>query len=263
MRSRARALRVGPLIVDWRLTTRDLDADENARGRADDDGMPVPERSTPVVSSDPAGMLLDELDQLSTRGGERDAVSLGRFQHNVADLRALPGVTGPFRAKMASAGGWAALLFSSWRHLKYDRPDISGANRVRAFIKGDLVDARRMRRVNVEPALESVAQDFVSGGPSVAARASDDRSHSTSDITSGATALPHATGTVRWFDSAKGHGFVTCDAGGPDCFLHQSSICAADLRLIEEWTRVAFDVLEGLGGPLAVNVHRLYAAQGA
>jgi hypothetical protein len=150
MRSRAPVLRVGPLVVDWRLTTRhldDIDADESAVGRADDDGMAIPEGSTPVPPPDPADPLLDELAQLSTRGGQRDSVSLGRFQHNVAELRGLPGVTGPFRAKMASAGAWAALLFSSWRHLKYDRPDISGADRVRAFIRGDLLDARRMRRV--------------------------------------------------------------------------------------------------------------------
>ena len=152
MRSRARVPSVGPLVVDWRLTTRRLDAidpDETAVGRADDDGMPIPERSTSEVSPDPAGALLDELDQLSTRGGERDSVSLGGFQHNVAELRALPGVTGPFRAKIASAGGWAALLFSSWRHLKYGRPDISGADRVRAILRGDLLDARRMYRARV------------------------------------------------------------------------------------------------------------------
>ena len=150
MLSRVPLRHTGPLVVDERLTTHDLDAgggDENARTRADDDGMPIAEPSTPVLSPEPADLLLDELDQLSTRGGERDAVSLGRFQQNVAELRALPGVTGPFRAKMASASGWAALLFSSWRHLKYDRPDISGADRVRVFIRGDLLDARRMRRV--------------------------------------------------------------------------------------------------------------------
>lgn len=150
MPSRAPRLPVGPLVIDERLPAHDLgaiDADENAHGRADDDGMTIPEPSTPVLSPDPADLLLDELDLLLTRGGERDAVSLGRFQQNVAALRALPGVTGPFRAKMASAGGWAALLFSSWRHLKYDRPDISGAGRVRAFIRGDLRDARRMHRV--------------------------------------------------------------------------------------------------------------------
>ena len=150
MLSQAPLLPVSPLVVDARLTTHGLgaiDADENARGRADDDGMAIAEASTPVLSPEPADLLLDELDQLSTRGGARDAVSLGRFQQNVAALRALPGVTGPFRAKMASAGGWAALLFSSWRHLKYDRPDTSGADRVRTFIRGDLLNARRMYRV--------------------------------------------------------------------------------------------------------------------
>lgn len=74
---------------------------------------------------------------------------------------------------------------------------------------------------------------------------------------SNAALLPLATGTVRWFDSAKGHGFVTCDAGGPDCFLHQSSLSTEDLRQIEEGTRLAFDVVEGLGGPLVVNARLL------
>ena len=74
---------------------------------------------------------------------------------------------------------------------------------------------------------------------------------------SNSTVLPLATGTVRWFDSAKGHGFVTCDAGGPDCFLHQSSLCTEDLRLIAEGTRLVFDTVEGLGGPLIVSARRL------
>jgi CspA family cold shock protein len=76
-------------------------------------------------------------------------------------------------------------------------------------------------------------------------------------MTIDATAPRHTTGTVRWFDSARGHGFVACDDGGPDCFLHQSSIRMEDLRLIEDGTRTAFDVLQGLGGPFAVNVRRL------
>ena len=67
----------------------------------------------------------------------------------------------------------------------------------------------------------------------------------------------HATGTVRWFDSARGHGFVTRDDGSADCFLHQSSIRPEDLRFMEEGTRIAFDVLAGFGGPLTGNVRRL------
>ena len=58
-----------------------------------------------------------------------------------------------------------------------------------------------------------------------------------------------ATGTVRWFDSAKGHGFVIRDEGGADCFLRQSSIRPEDLRFIEEGTRIAFDVLAGFWRP--------------
>ena len=152
MTSQRTVLTAGPLVVESRLTTRDLvdidagDADESASGRADDDGMTFGERRT-ADSAEPAGGLLDELQQLSCRGGERDGESLARFQHDVAALRALPGVTGAFRAKVASASGWAALLFSSWRHLKYDKPAISGADRVRAFIRGDLADARRLYRV--------------------------------------------------------------------------------------------------------------------
>jgi hypothetical protein len=140
-------------MVEGSLATRDLshvdagDAEESAGGRADDDGMALPEPSPTHGSADPAGGLIDDLHQLSSGGGKRDSESLARFQHNVAVLRALPGVTGPFRAKVASAAGWAALLFSSWRHLKYDKPNISGADRVRAFIRGDLLDARRLHRV--------------------------------------------------------------------------------------------------------------------
>jgi hypothetical protein len=153
MPSQRTILRAGPLVVESRLTTRDLggfdagDAEESASGHADDDGMALLEPSTTDGSADPAGVLLDELDHVSSRGGERDSESPARFQHNVAALRALPRVTGPFRARVASASGWAALRFSSWRHLKYDKPNISGADRVRAFIRSDLFDARRMHRV--------------------------------------------------------------------------------------------------------------------
>jgi len=158
MPSQRTLFRAGPLVVESRLNTRDLggfdaaDAEESASRRADDDGMALLESSTADDSADGAEVLLDELEQLSTGGGERDSESLARFQHDVAALRALPGATGPFRAKVASASGWAALLFSSWRHLKYDKPSISGADRIRAFIRGDLVDARRMHRIG-SPAL--------------------------------------------------------------------------------------------------------------
>ena len=122
--------------------------EQAAQERADDDGMAVANDRVRSSAADVAGVMLDELGELSTHGGERDAPGLARFQSTVAALRAQPGATGPFRAKVASAAGWAALLFSSWRHLKYNRPNSSGADRVRAFITGDLLDARRLLRLD-------------------------------------------------------------------------------------------------------------------
>jgi len=122
--------------------------EQAAQARADDDGMTVASDRVRSPAAEVAGLMLDELGELSTHGGERDAPGLALFQKTVAALRAQPGATGPFRAKMASAAGWAALLFSSWRHLKYDQPTGSGADRVRAFITGDLLDARRMLRLD-------------------------------------------------------------------------------------------------------------------
>ena len=67
-------------------------------------------------------------------------------------------------------------------------------------------------------------------------------------------ALPSRTGTVRWFDRDRGHGFITCDPSGEDCFLHQSDILPADRNRFEEGTRVSFDMAIGLGGPYAVHI---------
>ena len=97
----------------------------------------------PPLAGSPAEALLDRLTHLSMGGGQRDAESLGLFDDTARQLRALPGASGPFRAKVSSAAGWAALLFSSWRHVKYDRPNETGPSRIRAFIARDLACARR------------------------------------------------------------------------------------------------------------------------
>jgi CspA family cold shock protein len=64
-------------------------------------------------------------------------------------------------------------------------------------------------------------------------------------------------GTVRWFDSGRGHGFVARDTGEPDCFLHQSEIRPSDLSDMTAGTRVCFEVRQELGGPSALKVERL------
>ena len=126
------------------VTVQPDGAERSAEGRADDDGMPVLDSESGSATPDLANGLLDQLGDLTTRGGTRDAKSLHQFQRAVAALRAIPEMSGPFRAKAASAAGWAALLFSSWRHQKYDRAGVSGAARIREFIMRDLVAARHI-----------------------------------------------------------------------------------------------------------------------
>jgi len=101
----------------------------------------TPHSRSPTPS---AADLIERLAKLSEAGGVRDSVSLVRFAETVRELRTLPGASGMFRAKVSSAGGWAALLFSSWRHRRYDWPSRSGAMRIRDFIAEDLAAARRL-----------------------------------------------------------------------------------------------------------------------
>ncbi|NLK65472.1 MAG: cold-shock protein [Tissierellia bacterium] len=61
------------------------------------------------------------------------------------------------------------------------------------------------------------------------------------------------TGTVKWFDSAKGFGFITSDEGN-DVFVHFSAILADGFKTLEEGQKVNFEVVEGARGPQAANV---------
>jgi len=63
-----------------------------------------------------------------------------------------------------------------------------------------------------------------------------------------------ATGTVKWFNSEKGYGFITQDDGGPDVFVHFSAIAGEGYRNLEEGQKVEFDVTAGQKGPQAANV---------
>jgi CspA family cold shock protein len=65
-----------------------------------------------------------------------------------------------------------------------------------------------------------------------------------------------ATGTVKWFNSEKGYGFISQDKG-PDVFVHFSAIKGDGYRNLEENEKVEFDVNQGPKGLQAANVVRL------
>jgi CspA family cold shock protein len=66
-----------------------------------------------------------------------------------------------------------------------------------------------------------------------------------------------AVGSVKWFNSEKGYGFIEQDGGGQDVFVHYSAIQADGFRNLEEGQRVEFDITEGQKGPQASNVRVL------
>jgi CspA family cold shock protein len=63
-----------------------------------------------------------------------------------------------------------------------------------------------------------------------------------------------ATGTVKWFNDAKGYGFIAPDGGGKDVFVHFSAISGDGFRTLAEGAKVEFEVREGQKGPEAANV---------
>lgn len=65
------------------------------------------------------------------------------------------------------------------------------------------------------------------------------------------------TGKVKWFNDAKGFGFITPEDGEKDCFVHFSAIQMSGFKSLAEGDRVEFDVVDGQKGPAAQNVVRL------
>jgi CspA family cold shock protein len=61
-------------------------------------------------------------------------------------------------------------------------------------------------------------------------------------------------GTVKWFNDAKGFGFIQPDGGGPDAFAHFSAITMEGFKSLKEGARVSFELTDGPKGPMAINI---------
>ena len=64
------------------------------------------------------------------------------------------------------------------------------------------------------------------------------------------------TGQVKWFNNAKGYGFIGHD-GGNDVFVHYSAITGDGYRTLQEGERVEFEIVQGQKGPQAANVMKI------
>ena len=63
-----------------------------------------------------------------------------------------------------------------------------------------------------------------------------------------------AQGTVKWFNSQKGYGFIQPEAGGPDVFVHISAVERAGLRSLNEGQKVSYDIVSEKGRNSAANL---------
>ena len=68
------------------------------------------------------------------------------------------------------------------------------------------------------------------------------------------------SGTVKWFNDAKGFGFIEPEGGGPDVFAHFSAVQMDGFRTLKQGSRVSYEVVQGPKGNLAQNIQMLQPA---
>src|SRR4051812_9624764 len=73
----------------------------------------------------------------------------------------------------------------------------------------------------------------------------------------GVGSMARTIGTVKWFNDAKGFGFITPENGDKDCFVDPPAIKAVGFRSLSEGDRVEFDIVQGAKGPAAENVTKV------
>ncbi len=69
--------------------------------------------------------------------------------------------------------------------------------------------------------------------------------------------MARVTGTVKWFNDAKGYGFITPENGEKDCFVHHTASQSDGFRSLAEGERVEFEIVQGQKGPAAEKVTKI------
>jgi CspA family cold shock protein len=72
--------------------------------------------------------------------------------------------------------------------------------------------------------------------------------------------MAQMTGTVKWFNDAKGFGFISRE-GGPDVFVHYSGIEGSGFKSLAEGDQVEFEIVQGDKGPQAANVRKVSGSE--
>jgi cold shock protein len=70
-----------------------------------------------------------------------------------------------------------------------------------------------------------------------------------------------AVGTVKWFNDAKGFGFIEPEGGGADVFAHFSAVQMDGFRTLKQGSRVLYDLVQGPKGDLAQNIRALAVSE--
>ena len=132
-----------------------------------------------------------------------------------------------------------------------------------SFVSGDTSGVRRsrnQRREDLAPCQVFLFPGRLREGFSRTINVGEDRVRYTASDFTKQGAVMRTSGTVKWFDEAKGFGFITPDTGAKDCFVHHSAIQGGGFKTLAEGERVEFDVVDGKKGPAAENVTRAVAA---
>lgn len=70
-----------------------------------------------------------------------------------------------------------------------------------------------------------------------------------------------ALGTVKWFNDAKGFGFIEPEGGGADVFAHFSAVQMEGFRTLKQGSKVSYELVQGPKGDLAQNIRPVMAAE--